>query len=100
MTYTFIYSSKAEKEFIEAFNFYEEQLLGLGERFESCIDRKLKEIIRSPYLYPSKRTGLQECWVKEFPFLIVYNVSEQRELVIVTSIFHTSRNPRKKYPRQ
>jgi len=66
MTYTFIYSSKAEKEFIEAFNFYEEQLLGLDERFESCIDRKLKEIIRSPYCIPVNEPGCENVGLRNF----------------------------------
>lgn len=97
MTYRLIYSTKADAEFREAYNYYEEQVIGLGERFESCVDKKIAAIIRNPYAYASRRTDLRECWAKEFPFLIVYKISEKSKLITIASVFHTSHNPAKKY---
>jgi plasmid stabilization system protein ParE len=97
MIYGLKYSAKAQADFIKAFNYYEDQLIGLGGRFEDCIDQKIIKIINNPYAYPGKRAGLRECWAKDFPFLIVYSISERSKLIVIASIFHTSRNPRKKY---
>ena|ERR1700722_11622690 len=100
MTFVLRYSAKAQTEFINAFNYYEGQSIGLGGRFENCIDQKIIKIINNPYAYPSKRAGLRECWAKDFPFLIVYSISERSKLIVIASIFHTSRHPKKKYSRR
>jgi plasmid stabilization system protein ParE len=95
--YTLIYSSKAEKEFLEAYDYYEERLLGLGDRFVNCIESKVESIVKNPYAYSIRRKNLHEYWVKEFPFLIVYQILEKENLIVIASVFHTSRNPKKKY---
>jgi len=38
--------------------------------------------------------------INDFPYLIVYKLYPGKNFVLVISIFHTSRNPRKKFARK
>lgn len=97
MSYILKYSSEAEAEYFKAFDYYEGQSDGLGDRFEQSINTKIDQIIKNPYQYSGKRSKYRECWVKEFPFLIVYKILTVNRTILITSIFHTSRNPKRKY---
>ena len=97
MNYILKYSTKAESEYFKAFDYYEEQSDGLGDRFEQSVGYKINQIVKNPYQYSERRPHYRECWVKDFPFLIVYKILAQKQIILITSIFHTSRNPRKKF---
>jgi plasmid stabilization system protein ParE len=91
------YLSKAKKEFDEAINFYENRSIGLGVRFEKQVQEKIKLVSEYPKRYRNKKTTYRETKVTDFPFLIIYKYYETRQLIIINTIFHTSRNPKNKY---
>ena len=97
MEYDLKFHPKAEIEYLEAFEWYEEQLEKLGDRFESSVERKIQSIVRNPLFYPNKKRDYRECKIDDFPYLIVYKVYPRKHLIIIFSIFHTSRRPGKKY---
>jgi plasmid stabilization system protein ParE len=99
MPYRVSFHPKASKEFREAFHWYENELLGLGFRFQEAIDNQLNNIVNNPFLYPKKRGNHREAVVETFPYLIVFKLLAQDNIIFVTAVFHTSRNPRKKYRR-
>jgi hypothetical protein len=74
---------------------YEEQVTGLGDRFENEVFRKIDLIAENPLHYPIKK-GLREVKTDTFPFLIVYKVNKSAKLVMIVSVFHTSRHPESK----
>ncbi len=96
MNYTFDMLFKARQEIFEAWKWYEEQQDGLGERFEAEVFRKISLITINPLQYPLKKRT-HEVNTNDFPFLIVYRINKSRKLVMIVSVFHTSRHPRKKY---
>ena len=97
MAYDIEYLPKAQVEYLEAYLWYEEQLPGLGNRFEKAIERKLNRISKHPLLYPNKNKNLRESAIDDFPYLIIYKVYPQKDMIFIISIFHTSRRPGKKY---
>jgi mRNA-degrading endonuclease RelE of RelBE toxin-antitoxin system len=99
MSYDILFHPQAEKEYLEAFDWYEKQQNGLGVRLEYFIDKQLNKIKLYPEFYPLKHLVLRECKTEVFPYLIVYKFYEERSLVYITAIFHTSRNPVRKYRR-
>ena len=99
MSYTLIFNSKAENEFIAASEWYEEQAPGLGERFEREAEKQLQKIIANPFAYHFSKGNFRESSVDQFPFTIVYAVNEKAKTIYISSIFHTSRNPKGKYRR-
>jgi plasmid stabilization system protein ParE len=87
---------KARLELLEARLWYEEQQQGLGKRFKEEVFRKIDLIQNNPLHYPLKK-GLREAQTEVFPYLIVYKVVKSRNMIVIVSIFHTSRHPKKKH---
>jgi plasmid stabilization system protein ParE len=96
MVYVVELSPKAEKEFIKAFEWYEDEQLGLGEKFEAELFKKIDFIAANPLHYPLKKKN-REANTDVFPYMVVYRIHEKRKMIVVISIFHTSRHPRRKY---
>jgi len=92
-----IYYPEAEKEFFEAYNWYEERSLGLGKRFEGSVGKRIDDILINPESYPNKEVNVREATITDFPYLIVYKIFPVDEIILIISIFHTSRLPGKKY---
>ena len=92
-----IYLPVALKEFDESFEFYEERKEGLGINFRDEIMEKLDSISNHPERYRNKKSNFRETIVDNFPFLIIYKYYKTKNIILITSIFHTSRNPKYKY---
>ena len=97
MNYSVELRDKASEEFIDAFLWYEEQRIGLGDLFERAVQNKLKHICSHPLHYKISYKNFHEASVATFPFLIIYAVDEKLKHITVIAIFHTSRHPKKKF---
>ena len=95
MNYTVDLLFKARQEIFESWVWYEEQEDGLGDRFEDAVFEKIALIAANPLHYPLKK-GTYEANTDKFPFLIVYRINKRRKLIMIVSVFHTSRHPKKK----
>jgi plasmid stabilization system protein ParE len=93
MTAKLVVAPEAEQDIAGAYAWYEEQRLGLGEEFLSCVDACMEAIRRTPEIhavvYENYRRGL----VRRFPYAVFYEYA--RETVTVYGVFHTSRDPGK-----
>ncbi|MBU0696627.1 MAG: type II toxin-antitoxin system RelE/ParE family toxin [Bacteroidetes bacterium] len=96
MDYFFQFTPKAKKEFIDAYDFYEEQIFGLGDKFRREVYYFVSLIIKNPLSYPLKSKKLREVVLKKFPFIIIYRIEDTNSTIYVSSIFHTKRNPKLK----
>lgn len=54
MPYKIIFHPLADREFDEGYNWYEDRLEGLGNRFEEIMDKVINTISKTPLLYPKK----------------------------------------------
>ncbi len=97
MAFQIIFHPQAEKEFNTAYQWYEERLERLGERFAEAIEERLNQIAKSPLLYPKKKNSYREAKAETFPYLIIYKVYDKKKVILISAIYHTSRNPRRKY---
>jgi len=97
MSYTLIFNAEAENEYLAAYAWYEEKQQGLGERFESEIEKQLEEIRLNPLIYHFSKGNYREALVLHFPFSIVYFLNKKKKTIYISAIFHTSRNPKGKY---
>lgn len=86
------YNLLARDEVIAAAEYYEQQGVGLGERFLTTIDKAVAEISSWPNSWPTSFGGTRRRSLKSpFPYSIFYLV-EGGEIVIV-AVAHTSRLP-------
>jgi hypothetical protein len=97
LAYTAILSTRAQKEIIESWNWYEERQQGLGDRFLNEVIKSIHSIEQDPESYGTKYKSYKETSINIFPFLIIYIINKRKNLVKVISIFHTSLNQKKKY---
>ena len=85
-------------DYTQAYDWYEAQQKGLGERFLQEVRKQLRQISTNPEIHGTKnKKGFREAIVRHFPFLIVYKIYPKTGRVFIASVHHTSQNPRKKY---
>jgi toxin ParE1/3/4 len=97
MNYLLIFHPEAEQEYLDSFLWYERSLEGLGFRFEAEVAKRLNAISKNPQFYSRKKGRFREVGIKDFPFVIVYTINEKTKTVFISSVFHTKRNPKRKY---
>ena len=97
MSYSYILLARAQDEYESSVTWYIERSLVTADQFIEAIDQTLRLICDAPYRWRNEYRNYHELGLKKYPYNIVYTVDEDNELVIVTSIYHHSRNPKKKY---
>jgi len=97
MSYSIVFHPEADKEYRESFLWYDEKSKASGYRFETLVNEKVELIIDNPERYPKRRGQYREALVENFPYVIVYRINKKLETIFISSLFHTSRNPARKY---
>lgn len=87
MSYSLEIKDEANLEILEAYRYYEEKRHGLGEEFLDHLDKYFEIIAINPQLFPQKRKLYREAYLKRLPFLIIYEIAENK--IIVYSLFNT-----------
>ncbi len=95
MSIPFLQLPKAQNEILEAWEWYEEQQSGLGDRFKDEVGKKIRAVAENPLHYPLKGR-YREAQTDVFPFLIVFKFDKKASMIFIVSVFHMKRNPRKK----
>ena len=88
-----IIAPEAQQDVDEAYSWHEDRRTGLGEEFLGCVDVCIQAICRMPILYTKVHEEYRRALVRRFPYAIFYEYTGEK--VIVYSIFHTSRDPKK-----
>jgi len=91
MSLPLVLHPEAQAEFDESHDWYEAREAGLGERFDNAVNAVLALIEKSPRRFRVVRGHVRQATVPVFPFRLFYAVEEDR--ILVTSVFHTSRDP-------
>lgn len=98
MVYTVDFHSEIEGDYNEAYEWYESQKKGLGERFLAFVRQKIEQIAEHPEHYGVRiRKNYREVQMDVFPYLIVYKIYKRQGTILIVSIHHTKRHSRKKY---
>ena len=88
-----IVRAEAEADLAEAFQWYEQQVRGLGHQFLLCVDAVMASIERNPQLYPVVHRGvIRRALTRRFPYGVFF-VEGERSVSII-AVAHVKRNPR------
>jgi plasmid stabilization system protein ParE len=79
----------------EAYEWYEKQKKELGEEFLGELDTVYKKLKAHPQYYSKVKKDFRQCKLKRFPFVIIYQLSENQ--VLIFAVFHTKRNPKRRF---
>lgn len=97
MAYKIVLLERAEIEIKDAYDWYEKQSKGLGDRFLKVLNQYKSAILVNPKLFKCTFKNFREVFLQTFPFLLVYHIDEINKEIIIVSVFHSSRNPKEKY---
>ena len=97
MEYSYLFDPLAAEEYEEAFKWYEKKSYLAADNFIIRIQEAIATICTDPYRYRKGYKNLREFPLKKYPFHIIYYIDDAHSNVVVVSIFHTKRNPKKKY---
>ena len=97
MNYKHVFAPAALIEYKEAVEWYDERSKTAAENFVRDVKEKIKSICINPLRYRNAYKYFRETSLKKYPFYIVYFVDENKRLVIISSVFHHKRNPKRKY---
>lgn len=97
MSFSIAYQSRAKTEYELATQWYRERSESAAENFELAVQEKINILRTSPGRFKRSYKQFHEVALKRYPYSIIYLVNEHEKLVIISSIYHHSRNPKKKY---
>lgn len=90
--YSIDFETEASLEMQNAYDWYEMQQIGLGEKLFSILDEYFELICKNPFQNPIIYKKKRAVFIQDFPYQIIYAVYDTK--VIVYSVFHTKRNPK------
>ncbi|WP_435302835.1 type II toxin-antitoxin system RelE/ParE family toxin [Flavobacterium aestuarii] len=67
----------------------------MGDNFLKQIDACIESILLNPETYKLEFDVYRQAVVKKFPFVIIYTKIDST--IFISAIFHTGRNPKKKF---
>jgi toxin ParE1/3/4 len=86
--------SRAIEDIQQQVIYYNKELPGLGKRFFEAVDLSFLLLKSTPFF--QVRYDKVRCLpVKRFPFLIHFTVDEEKKIVFIHGVIHTSLNPKK-----
>lgn len=91
MALELIIRPEAEHELAEAYNWYENQVAGLGADFLNTIEASLNGIEREPYAHQIVHNGIRRPLARRFPYAVFYLIKPTA--IVVIAVFHVRRNP-------
>ena len=80
------------RELAQAAEYYEEKVPGLGADFIGELDSAIERILQFPEALGRISEDFRACYLKRFPYSIIYALPENG-LVLIVSVFHQSRRP-------
>ena len=86
-----IFLPPSDQELLEAIEFYELQLPGLGHAFTEEFFETLEFIREFPNGWQKVSRHTHKCPLRRFPYLIFYAVEETQ--IVITAVAHQHRRP-------
>lgn len=98
MPYSVLLKPGAEADTEQAYSWYEEQRLGLGEEFLSELENIYSKLENLPMAYGKLSRIYRRDSLNSFPYIVIFEIRKQD--VIIYAVFHTSRKPRLRFNRK
>lgn len=83
--------SPAQQELDDAFQWYEDQMPGLGQEYLTEIDEAVHRITTWPGAQTVLRGAMRRCLVRRFPYGLIYGIDERT--IVIVAVAHLHRKP-------
>lgn len=84
-------TEEAEADLANAFDYYEGQISGLGDKFIETVERQFERIVANPRQYPVVHRGVRRAILRRFPYAVFYWAEGGG--VVVLAVEHQARDP-------
>ena len=94
MAYSIVIEPVALEDIQQGIDYYDEQQIGLGEKFEVAVNKHLTALEKNPF-FQVRYDDVHCLPVKKYPYMIHFTINEADNTVTVRAVFHTSLDPKK-----
>lgn len=94
MPYLIVIEPDALQDVQQAIDYYDDQQIGLGEKFEAVLDTHLVSLEINPF-FQVRYDDVHCLPIKKYPYMIHFTISEEDQTATVRAVFHTSLDPEK-----
>ena len=97
MAYKIVITPFAHNDEYEAYAWYENQRIGLGDELLTELKTAYQKIANNPqhYSFIDQRKELRDFLIHRFPYLIVYRI--KGDVVEIIAVHHAKKHPSGKY---
>lgn len=88
----YLFLSPALGEVVDAAEYYEEKIPGLGAGFIDELDAAIERILRFPQAWGRLSEECRHCNLRRFPYTVIFEI-EPGDRILIVSVFHQSREP-------
>lgn len=81
----------AEKELMDAIQYYNEQINGLGFEFALEVQKTINRIVNYPESWVKLSERTRKCRCNRFPYNLIYFQSDSS--IIIVAVMHSKRKP-------
>lgn len=92
MKYTLLVSESANQDAIVIFDWYEEKLNGLGNRFINELEIAKNDLLNNPLAYAKWNKSIRRMVMRKFPYKLFYKMYDDR--IVILAIIHARRSNR------
>lgn len=96
MDFKILVSPRAQIEIEDITDFYFDASINVLIQFEERLKESYSNLIINPY-FQKRYKDFHGIPLKQFPFILLYKIDEDKRIIKILSCFHTSRDS-KKYP--
>ncbi len=82
---------QVDNDIADILQWYENQQIGLADRFLTNYFLAIDTLASNPLAYQIKQNNIRSVQVKQFPYLVYYQIYEQTVLII--AVFHGKKDP-------
>jgi len=93
-SYEIFLDPKAKVDIQSAYDYYEEKLAGLGDRFIDSINQALQTLEINPF-YQIRYDSVRCFPIQKFPYMLHFRVEEN--IVVIYSVINTAMDPDDKW---
>lgn len=94
MAYKVVIEPRALLDIRQAIDYYDKQLIGLGDTFYEALDKHISAVQKNPF-YQIHYKDYRVLPIKKYPYSIIFYLEEQIKTAYVIAVFNTHQNPLK-----
>ena len=87
----YIFHPEALTEYAEAVKYYAQQPAELAQAFINTVEDAVYRIRESPTRWQVIEKDIHRCFVKKFPYAIIYTI--EPDYILILAVMHSHRHP-------